>query len=61
MRPHPVPLEERIRIGAELRAGRYAKRGERAVLARAFAVTVRDLWNWEHVLRREMISASKLT
>lgn len=48
MRPHPVPLEERIRIGAELRAGRYSKRGERAVLARAFAVTVRDLWNWEH-------------
>lgn len=48
-RAHPVPLEERLRIGADLRAGRYARRGERAVLARGLAVTVRDLWNWEHL------------
>src|SRR5512137_1822696 len=50
MRIHRVPLEDRIRIGAELRAGRYAGRGERAVLARGLAVTVRELWNWEHRL-----------
>lgn len=48
MRRHRVPLEDRIRIGTELRAGRYAGRGERAVLARALGMTVRQMHNWAH-------------
>ncbi len=49
MHGSPVPLATRVRLGAELREGRYDGQGERAVLARGYAVTVRDLWNWEHL------------
>ena len=48
MRRHRVPLEDRLRIGAELREGRYAGRGQRTVLARALSMTVRQMHNWEH-------------
>ena len=48
MRQHRVPLEDRLLIGAELREGRYAGRGERSVLARALSMTVRQMHNWEH-------------